>query len=165
MPTTTPAATVPGLDAQRRPIQDYMPEDPAGRTFRAGMLGLADELEELESDTEAALESEIIWTALNAFPGLVEPGPPPAELVDLALGGHLIGAEAADTLRTLAIVRRVLQDFEPPGFTATLFRAALLAIYQLIGVFVVFGDQRAIDQCLHLLDVAERMADRLAGRA
>ncbi len=165
MPTTTPAATIPGLDAQRRPIHDYTPEDSAGRNFRAGMLGLADELEELGSEADSALEIDIIWTALHAFPGLVEPGPPPAELVDLTLGGHLINAETADTLHTLATVRRVLQGFEPPGFAATLFRAALLAIYQLIGVFVVFGDERAINQCLDLLDIAERMADRLTGQA
>ncbi len=40
----------------------------------------------------------------------------------------------------------------------------LRAIYDLIGISVVFDDQRAIDQCLVLLDTAEGMADRLAGR-
>ncbi len=43
-------------------------------------------------------------------------------------------------------------------------RDALLAIYRLIAILVVFGDQQGIDRCFDLLDTAERLADRLAGR-
>ncbi len=161
---TTPAATIPALDALRRPIRDYTPEDPAGRSFRAAMLGLADELEEMESDDGTALESEVVWAALHAFPILVAPGPSPSEMLEIVLAGHCSDAEAADTLHTLGSVRRALEAFEPPGFAAALLRAMLRAIYDLIGISVVFDDQRAINQCLNLLDTAEGMADRLAGR-
>ncbi len=166
MPTTPPDATSPALDALRRPIYDYKPEDSAGRTFRIGMLGLLDLLEELlDDDDGGGLEGDAVWTALQAFPGLIAPGPSPTELVELALGGHLIDAETADTLHTLGTIRRILRGFEPPGFAAAVWRAALLAIYQLIELFVVLGDERLTDQCLQLLDTAESMADAFAGRS
>ncbi len=69
MPTTAPAVTIPALDVLRRPIRQYAPEDAAGDTFRAGMLGLTDLLEELWDDDDAAeLEGEVVLTALHAFP-------------------------------------------------------------------------------------------------
>ncbi len=72
--------------------------------------------------------------------------------------------EAADTLHTLGTVRRVLQGLEPAGFAAALLRAALLAIFRLIELFVVQGNEGAVEQCLDLLATAETMADSLAGR-
>lgn len=89
MPTTTADVTVPALDALRRPIHDYAPENPAGRAFRGGMLDLANLLEELceDDDDTLALEGEVVWTALHAFPGLIAPGPSPTELLDLVMAG------------------------------------------------------------------------------
>ncbi len=164
MPTT--AATIPALDALRRPIREYQPRTPEEILFRGSMLLLAADLENLwADDASSALETDVVWSALHAFPGLVGPGPPPGELVDLVLGGHLVDAETADTLDTLGDVRRMLKNFEPPGFATALWRAALLAIYQLIEVFVVLGDERGADQCFELLATAERMGDRFSGRA
>ena len=81
-----------------------------------------------------------------------------------ALGGRLIDAESGDTLYTLGNIESILKDVEPPGFAAALWRSALLSIYRLIAVFVVFADAGGIDLCRELLDTAERMADALAGR-
>ncbi len=177
MPTTPTAAdTIPALDALRSPVRDYQPADPAGATFKAGMLDLAGDLEDLwtaedggplavDPSADEPLDSEVLSTALYAFPGLVAPGPPPGDLVDLVLGGHLADAETADTLHTLGTVRRLLQSFEPPGFAAALCRRALVATFTLIEVLVVLGDQRSLDHCYDLLDAVEVMADRFAGRA
>ncbi len=74
-------------------------------------------------------------------------------------------AETADTLRTLARIRGTLQAFEPPGFAAALWRAVLLAVYGVIEMFVVIDDERNADRCFELLDTAEAMADRFAGKA
>lgn len=41
----------------------------------------------------------------------------------------------------------------------------LLAIYRLIELLVIFGDEHATERCLELLEIAEVMADKLAGRA
>ncbi len=174
MPTTTADTnvTIPALDALRRPIRDYTPQDPAGAAFKAGMLNLADDLEELwtaEGDETGEplagepLESDVLAVALYAFPGLIAPGPPAGDLVDLALGGHLVDAETADTLHALGTIRRRLQAFEPPGFAAALWLRALLAIFGLIEVLVVLGDERSIERCYHLLDDVEAMADKFAG--
>ncbi len=169
MPTTDPAApgtaTSPALDELRRPIRDYAPEDSAGRAFRTGMLGLADLFEELSHEEDpGALEGEVLWSALHGFPGLVASGPSSGELVDLTVGGRLLEGEDADTLYTLGCIQKLLRGFEPPGFGAALMRDALLAIYRLIAILVVFGDQQGIDRCFDLLATAERLADRLAGR-
>ncbi len=162
-PTTD---TIPALDALRHPIREYRPQTPAAEAFRGSMLDLADELEELWADDAAgALETDVVWTAVHAFPGLVAPGPTSGELVDLVLGGHLVDADTADTLHTLGDLRRMLRRFEPPGFAAALWRAALLAVYQLIEVFVVLGDARGTDQCFELLATAERRADKFSGRS
>ncbi len=174
MPTT--AATIPALDALRRPIRDFTPLDTAGLAFKAGMLDLAEDLEDLWTDEELdalagepfdrePLEADLIAATLYAFPGLVASGPPPGELVDLALGGHLINPETADTLATLATIRRRLLAFEPPGFAAALWRSVLLAVYGLIEVLVVIGDDRSLERCYALLDDLEAMADRFAGKA
>ncbi len=168
MPTTTTAATatIPALDALRSPVHDYTPPDDAGVVFKAGMLDLADDLEDLwTAEDDEPLEADVLSAALYAFPGLVAPGPPPGDLVDLALGGHLMDAEAADTLQTLATIRRLLRAFEPPGFAAALWRAALAAILQLVEVLVAFGDDRSLARCHDLLADAEAMADHFAGRA
>ncbi len=174
MPTTAPDATIPALDALRRPIRDYAPEDAAGHAFRADMLDLTEVLKELWFDDEAAeLEGEVVLTALNAFPGLIAPGPSPARLVEMVLGhvppagdkrNLVIDAETADTLHTLRTVRGILQRLEPAGFAPALLRAVLLAIYRLIELVVLLGDEGAVDPCLELLDTAEAWADRLAGR-
>ncbi len=178
MPTTTTAATatIPALDALRSPVRAYTPPDDAGVTFKAGMLHLADDLEDLwttEDDEPLAeepragegLESDVVAIALYAFPGLITPGPPPGEIVELALGGHLADAGSADTLQTLCTIRGLVQAFEPPGVTAALWRSALLAIFRLIEVFTVLGDQRSVEQCYDLFNTAEAMADRFAGKA
>ncbi len=130
-------------------------------------VGLPLMLEQLWADDAAgnALESDVVWTAVHACPGLVAPGPTSGGLVDLLLGGHLVDAETADVLHTLGDLRRTLRAFEPPGFAAALWRAALLAVYQLIEVFVVLGDARGTDQCLELLATAERMGDHFSRRA
>ncbi len=161
-PTTT---TTPALDALRHPIREYRPQTPAAEAFRGSMLDLADELAELWAGEASPLETDVVWTAVRAFPGLVAPGPTSGELVDLLLGGHLVDADTADTLNALGDVRSVLRAFEPPGFAAGLWRAALLAAYQLIEVFVVLGDERGTEQCFELLATAERMGDRFSGRA
>ena len=79
--------------------------------------------------------------------------------------GHPDGPQTADTLRTLGRIRGALRAFEPPGFAAALWRAALLAIYGMIELFVVVDDERGTDQCFALLDTAEAMADKFSGRA
>ncbi len=163
-PTATPA--VPALDALRRPIHSFTPDKESDERFKAAMLGLCGDLEDLWSqDGDETLESDVVWTALYSFPALVLPGPRPEALVGLALGGGLVDGEAADTLDTVTGIRRVLADFEPPGFAAALWRAALDAIYAMIEHFVVLDDQRGTDQCFALLDVAEALADKLTGRS
>ncbi len=163
--TPTPD-TIPALDALRRPIRDYTPPDAAGVAFKDGMLCLADDLEDLWSgEGDETFEADVLGVALYAFPGLVAPGPSSGELVELALGGHLIDAETADTLATLFTIRRRLLAFQPPGFAAALWRSALLAILRLVEVLVVLGDKQSAELCYDLLDDAEAMADRCAGKA
>ncbi len=165
MSTTT--ATIPALDALRQTIRDYQPPSPGATGFQEGMLDLSDLLEELwQQDGDETLESDVVCTALYAFPALVATGPAPEEMVDLALaGGELVCAEAADTLHTLGTIRRVLAAHEPPGYTAALWRTVLLAMFSLIELFVVFGDEQSADECFALLDVAEGIADRLSGKS
>ena len=130
------------------------------------MLGLADLLEELwAEDGQGTLEADVIWTALQAFPGLVASGPPAEELAELALGGRLLDGETADPLHTRGNIQSILEELETPGFAAAVWRTSLLAIFRLMPAFVVFGDGRGIELCRELLDTAERMADSLAGRA
>ncbi len=178
-PTTT--ATIPALDALRRPIRDYAPATAGGVRFQGAMLDLADDLEDLWTEGEVKgdlagedLETEVLASALYGFSALVTAGPPAGELLELVLPGvapeagqrpHAIDAETRDTLHTVGTIRGVLLAFEPPGFTAALWRAALLATYRMIEIFVLLGDQRSIDQCFYLLDGAEALADRFAEQA
>ena len=160
--TATPVA----LEALRQPIRAFAPRRPSEENFKVSMLGLADLLEELWDQEEGdTLESTVVWTALHAFPGLIMPGPKPQQLVDLAVGGDLMDAESADLLRSVHKILRILQDFEPPGFAAALWRAVLIAMYGMIELFVVVDDDGSTDRCFELLDAAEAMADKFAGRA
>ncbi len=164
--TTTSVKEIPALDALRQPIRDYQPPGPAGEAFQGKMLCLADLLEELWNDEEdETLESDVVWSALYAFPGLIATGPPAEDLVDLASGGDLMDGDAADTLTTLKTIRGTLSDFEPPGFAAALWRGALLAVYRLIELFVLLGDDRGVEHCFELLVATEAMADKFSGRA
>ena len=166
MPTIQPPSLPVALQPLRRPIEAFIPRHSKDRDFKAAMLELAELLEELWSrDGDETLEGDVVWTALYAFPALTVSGPAPEELVDLAVGGDLMDAETADTLRTLSKIRRVLRAFEPPGFAAALWRAVLLAIYGMIELFVVVDDERNTDRCFELLDTAEAMADRFSGKA
>ncbi len=166
MPPTTPDAAIPALDALRRPIRAFTPEQPGDEPFKAEMLDFCDDLEDLWSqDADETLESEVLWTALYSFPALVLPGPRPQQLVDLMLRSEVTGAETADTLHTLGRIRRVLTAFEPGGFAGALWRAVLLAIYSLIEHFVVLDHRRGIEECFALLDAAEAITDKLTGRA
>ena len=166
--TSTQTAREPAvaLQALRRPIAAFTARRSSDRELKAAMLDLAEQLEELWScDEDGTLESDAVWTALYAFSALTAPGPEPEELVELAVGGELMDAETADTLRTLAKIRRMLQAFKPPGYAAALWRAVLLAIYGMIELFVVIDDERNADRCFQLLDTAEALADRFAGKA
>ncbi len=139
------------------------------------MLGLSCQLEELWRHEDAdTLESNVLWTALYAFPALVLPGPKPEELVAMALRGvapegHKWGtlpdAETADILGTVHRILDILRAYEPPGFAAALWRALLLAIYELVELLVVIEDHGNTDRCFELLDAAEAMADKFTGRA
>ncbi len=139
------------------------------------MVGLTDLLEELwHDDGDQTLESHVVWTALYSFPALTRTGPKPERLVDLAVGSvPLVGdswkiavdAETADTLDAVHTIIGMLRGFEPPGFAAALWRAVLLAIYDLIRFFVVLGDRRNTERCFELLDTAEALADQFSGRA
>ncbi len=166
MPTTA-TARIPALDALRRPIRAFSPTKESDERFKSAMLELSDDLEDMWTQDigDETLESDVLWTALYSFPALILSGPPPGELVELTLGGHLVDPETAETLDTLARIRRVLAAFEPPGFAAALWRAALDAIYAMIEHFVVLDDQRGTDQCFALLDTAEALADKLTGRS
>ncbi len=165
MPSTQTQLPV-ALQSLRRPIEAFTPRNPGDGAFKASMLGLAAMLEELWfQEEDGSLESDIVWTALYAFSALTVPGPSPEELVELAAAGDLMDAETADTLRTLKQIRNALRGFQPPGFAAALWRAVLLAIYDLIELFVVIDDERNLDRCFELLDTAEAMADRFSGKA
>ena len=158
--------SIPALQALRQPIEAFTPRHAKDRDFKAAMLGLADFLEELwASDGDETLESDVVWSALYAFPALTVSGPAPAELVDLAVGGGLMDSETVDTLRTLGRIKRLLRAFEPPGFAAALWRAVLLGIYSMLELFVVVDDERNTGHCFELLDTAEAMADRFMGKA
>lgn len=166
MPPTTTTDLIAALQSLRLPIEAFPTPRPSDELVKAGLLDLAELLGELWNDGEHdTLESEIIWTALYAFPALTVPGPAPVELVDLAASGRLMDGETADILRTVGKIRRLLRAFEPPGFAAALWRAALLAIYGMIELFVVVDDERGTHQCFELLDVAEAMADKFSGKA
>ncbi len=166
MPSTQPASLTVALQSLRHPIAAYTPASPGDECFQASMLGLSDQLEELWSqDEDETLESDIVSTALYAFAALTMPGPAPGELVALAASGDLMDAETADTLCTLKKIRGILRAFEPPGFAAALWRAVLLATYDLLELLVLIDDERHTDLCFELLDTAEAMADKFAGQA
>ncbi len=166
MPSTRPASLPVALQSLRRPIESFNPVSSGDRSLKIGMLGLADQLADLWSqDEDETLESDILFTAVYAFSALTVAGPTPAELVELAAGSYMMDAETADILRTLKKVRTTLGAFDPPGFAAALMRSMLLAIFRLIELFVLVGDDRSTDRCFELLDVAEAMADRFSGAA
>ncbi len=166
MPTTAPDATIPALDALRRPIRAFTAKQPGDQPFRADMLDFCADLEDLWSqEGDETLESDILWTALYSFPALVLPGPRPRQLVDVMLRSEVTDAETAEALHTVGRIRRVLTAFEPGGFAGALWRAVLLAIYSLIEHFVVLDHRRGIEECFALLDAAEAIADKLTGRA
>ena len=98
----------------------------------------------------------------------------PEQLVALAVGGvapegHKWGpvfdAETADVLRTVHWVLDILRVYEPPGFASALRRAVLLAMYEMIELFVVIEDAGNTDRCFELLDTAEALADKFTGKA
>ncbi len=100
MPTTQiPTLSLPvALHSLRQPIESFAPRHSSDERFKAAMLGLADQLQELWSqDEDETLESDLVWTALYAFPALTMPGPRPEELVDLTIGGDLMDAEKEAT--------------------------------------------------------------------
>ncbi len=166
MPSTQPNPLSVALESLRRPIQAFTPGRPSDECFQVSMLALSDQLEELWGEDEVeALESDIVWMALYAVPALTTPGPTPEELVELAASGDLMDADTADTLRTLKKIRVILLAFEPPGFAAALWRAMLLAIFDVIELFVLIDDERNTARCFELLDTAEAMADRFSGKA
>ncbi len=90
-----------------------------------------------------------------------EPAVAVAVPIDALGDGGADGVAQADAPRA----GRVLKLFEPPCFAAALWRALLLAIYWLIEVLVVFGDEHATERCLELLETAEVLADTVARRA
>ncbi len=166
MSTIKPTSLPVALQSLRQPIETFTPARPAEERLQASMLTLSDQLALLWSqDEDETLEGEVVWTALYAFPALVAPGPAPEELVELAAGGNLMDGETADTLRNLAVIRRTLKAFEPPGFAAALWRAVLLRIFGIIELFVLIDDEPITDRCFQLLDLAEYMADRFSGKA
>jgi hypothetical protein len=154
----------PALRALRQPIEAFAPEHPEDQRFKTSMLGLADLLEEVwrqDDDDHETLEGAILWSAAYAFPGLTRSGPPPEEWVELAAGGALMSDDVG-LLRTLSRIRRILSAHRPPGLSAALFRAVLLAIYGLIRLFVLIDDPRGTDRCFDLIDTVEAMADRFS---
>jgi hypothetical protein len=154
----------PALRALRQPIETFEPRETAEESFQRSMLGLADLLADLwKHDEGDSLESNVVATALYAFPALAAPGPTPEELVELAAGGRLMDAETADLLETLAGVRRLLLAHQPPGFAAALCRSVLLAVFGVIEVFALIDDEGSRDRCHALLDTVELLADRLSG--
>ena len=161
-----PAERRPALEALRAPIERFSPWHETDERFRDSMLALTGQLEELwnqgEDDT---LESDVIWTALYAFPALVAAGPVAGELVRQAAAGELVDEESASILDTLKQVRAMLKAFEPAGYGAALWREVLLAIYALIELFVLVDDDLGTDRCFQLLDTAEAIADRFSGAA
>ena len=158
----TDSRTLAALEALCAPIHAFPAESPGAIRFQAGMLQLASQLEALcEAGDDDTLERDVVWTALYSFPALVTPGPPPRQLVSLLLEGRLADEEATAILQTVTEIRRLLADFEPPGFTAAVWRATLLAIYGMIELFVLLDDDRGIDHCFELLDTAEAIAGRL----
>ncbi len=166
MTPTEPTRLPVALESLRRPIETFDPQSPGDRRLKIAMIGLADQLQDLWSqDEDETLDSDVVLTALHAFPALTIPGPEPHELVELAVGGALMDAETADTLRTLRRIRRALRVFEPPGFASALCREVLYSIYRLIELFVLIDDDRNTDHCFELLDWAEVIADRFSGAA
>ncbi len=175
MPSIQQIASPVALESLRRPIRAFTPQRSSDEGFKTSMIGLTDLLEEIwDEEGDETLESNVVWTALYSFPALTRPGPNPAQLVKLAVGGvspegdrwnMAMDAETADTLDAVQTIIRILRAFEPPGFTAALWRAVLLAIYDLIRFFVALDDRRNTELCLELLDAAEAMADQFSGRA
>lgn len=174
-PTLTSSAdSIVALQSLRRPIETFIPRHASDERFQASMVSFADQLEELWNEGEdETLDSDIVWTALYAFNALTLSGPTPEEWVGLATcdgpegskWSLAVDAETAATLRTLKKIRQTLRAYQPPGFAAGLWRAVLLAIYGMIELFVLVDDERNTDRCFELLDAAEAMADRFAGKA
>ncbi len=166
--TSTPLASASplALESLRGPIAAFVPAGECDEHFKASMLRLGDLLEKLWRDEDDEnLESNILATAIYAFEALTASGAAPDELLDLLLDGELLDDETVDTLCTLKTLQRVLSDFRPPSFAAALTRAVLLAVFRLVGLFLLVGDPRGIDLCFDLLDTVEAMADRVSGRA
>ncbi len=171
-PTQTTNVALEGL---RQAIRSFAPRHERDERFQSSMLCLADTLERLwEQDGDDTLESNIVWSAVYAFPALTVSGPEAEELVGLTTRGVppegdkwniVIDAETADILESVERIRRALSAFDPPGFAAALWREVLLAIYGMIELFVVIADDRNTDRCFELLDTAEAMADRFAGKS
>ncbi len=165
--TTTSAAQAASsspadLETLCAPIHAFPADSAGGCRLKAEMLALASQLEGLYQEGEGdTLEADIVWTALFSFPALVNPGPPPRQLVSLLLEGRLADEEAATLLQTLSRIRSMLVAFDPPGFTAALWQTTLLSIYSMIEVFVLLDDERGINHCFELLDIAEEIAGKL----
>lgn len=158
----TQSSLAAAVDALRAPIQAFPAESDAAHRLKITMLGLADRLVDLHQQGDGdTLEAEIVWTALFSFPTLVVPGPKPEEMVSSLREGALADEETASTLSLLARLRGALTAFDPPGFTAALWRATLLSIYRLVELFVLLDDERGIESCFELLDTAEEIAGRL----
>ena len=159
-PKNDPSACV-ALEALRQPIRDFDAPRPCDLPLKSSMMQLAARLESLWADgDDDTLEATVVWSALYAFPALIAPGPPPKELVGLAIEGRLGDEEMVSTLRTLTRIRRMLADFDPPGFAAALWRETLLALFAMVELFVVLDDERGLGHCFELLDTAEAMADK-----
>ena len=166
MPSTSSADRFPALRSLRQPIEAFTPESSLDLRFRGSILGLAERLEDLWSrDEDDTLESDVVSTALYAFPALTASGPAPERLIAMAASGRLIDVETAELLRTLTRVRRILSDHRPPGVVAALWRAILLAVYRLLELLVLIDDDRVLDRCFELLDTLEILADHFSGAA
>ncbi len=154
------------LDNLRAPILAFPCHQPAEDHLRSGMLQLAEQLENLFQDGEHdTLDAAIGWSALFSFPALVAPGPEPQKLVSLMMDGHLIDEETLATLQTLAKIRCLITAYKPSSFTGALWCTTLLAIYNMIEVFLVLDDNRGLDLCFELLDTAESIAGKIATAA
>ena len=166
MLSNPPAGVTNALDHLRHPIESFVPKHTSDKRFQSSMLDLADLLEELWSDDEdETLESDVVSSVLYAFPALTVPGPAPEALVEQIAGGRLIAAETADLLHTLATVRRTLSEHRPPGFSAALCRAVLVAIFGAVELLVLIDGDRGAERCFELLDAVEATADRFSGAA
>ncbi|MCP3961160.1 MAG: hypothetical protein GY719_25215 [bacterium] len=160
--TLTPKPTIAAVENLRGPVLAFDPRCRGDVHLKAAMLALASQLEGLHEEGDAdTLEAGVAWTALFSFPTLVAPGPRPGELVSLTLESRLVDEDAAATLQTLARIRKALTIFDPPGFTAALWRSTLLSIYGMVEHFILLDDDSGVDRCFELLDTAEEMAGRI----